>query len=126
MQELSVVQKTHDFIKWYVPILNRLPKDHKFQLGSRTIERIYELLEGLIEAKYAKSKLAKLESLNISLSVLRHQTRLLQEFDLISLQRFEYANRAMQEIGNELGGWIEQRKRSSESEAIRKPILANN
>jgi len=124
MQELSIVQKTHDFIKWYIPILNRLPKDRKFQLGSRTIERTYELLEGLIEAKYAKNKLAKLEDLNISLSVLRHQTRLLHEFSLISLQRYEYANRSMQEIGNELGGWIEQRKRS-EYEAIRKPIPTN-
>ena len=30
MSELPVIQKTYDLIKWYVPILNRLPRDHKF------------------------------------------------------------------------------------------------
>jgi hypothetical protein len=27
MEELPIIQKTYDLIKWYVPILNRLPKD---------------------------------------------------------------------------------------------------
>jgi hypothetical protein len=35
MEELPIIQKTYDLIKWYVPILNRLPKDHKFILGDR-------------------------------------------------------------------------------------------
>jgi len=122
MQELSIIQKTHDLIKWYIPILNRLPRSHKLHLGSRIIDRTYGLLEGLIEAKYAKKKLDKLESLNISLSILRHQTLLLHELSDMSLERYEYVSRIMQEIGNELGGWIEQRKRSGENEAIRKPI----
>jgi hypothetical protein len=68
MQELSIIQKTHDFIKWYIPILNRLPRNHRFHLGPRIINRIYELLEGLIESKFANNKLPKLESLNVSLS----------------------------------------------------------
>ncbi|GAA6617900.1 hypothetical protein [Scytonema sp. NUACC26] len=33
MEELPIIQKTYDLIKWYVPILNRLPKTHKFILG---------------------------------------------------------------------------------------------
>jgi hypothetical protein len=33
MAELSMIQKTYDLIKWYVPILNCLPKAHKFTLG---------------------------------------------------------------------------------------------
>ena len=28
-------KKTYDLIKWYVPILNRLPRDQKFLLGDR-------------------------------------------------------------------------------------------
>ncbi len=35
MSELPVIQKTYDFIQWYVPILNRLPRHHKFTLGAR-------------------------------------------------------------------------------------------
>lgn len=28
-KELSVIQKAHDLILWYVPLLNRLPRDQK-------------------------------------------------------------------------------------------------
>lgn len=37
--ELPIVQKTYDLIKWYVPILNRLPRDHKFGLGATNLQR---------------------------------------------------------------------------------------
>ncbi|ODH01666.1 hypothetical protein A4S05_27950 [Nostoc sp. KVJ20] len=64
MKELSVIQKTYDCIKWYVPIIERLPKIHKFSLGDRIINQLYDLLEGLIKAKYAKDKLIQLEYKN--------------------------------------------------------------
>jgi hypothetical protein len=28
MPDLPIIQKTYDLIRWYVPILNRLPRDH--------------------------------------------------------------------------------------------------
>nr|WP_318698040.1 MULTISPECIES: hypothetical protein [unclassified Roseofilum] len=43
MNELSIIQKTYDLIKWYVPILNRLPRTHKFLLGDRMIAGLYDL-----------------------------------------------------------------------------------
>ena len=48
MSELSIIQKTYDLVKWYIPILNRLPRSHKFTLGERMITGLYEFLEGLI------------------------------------------------------------------------------
>ncbi|MFM7407521.1 MAG: diversity-generating retroelement protein Avd [Cuspidothrix sp.] len=110
MKELSVIQKTYDLIKWYVAILERLPKIHKFTLADRIINQLYNLLEGLIQAKYAKNKLPQLESLNTQLDILRYQTRLLLDFELISLQRYEYAIKLMNEIGTELGGWIKKQR----------------
>ena len=56
MSELPIIQKTYDLIKWYVPILNRLPRHHKFMLGDRMITGLYDLLDGLIIAKYAPEK----------------------------------------------------------------------
>lgn len=58
MEELPIIQKTYDLIKWYVPILNRLPKDHKFMLGDRMIARLYDILETLILARYSAEKLS--------------------------------------------------------------------
>ena len=110
--ELSIIQKTYDFIKWYVPILCRLPKDRKFILGDRTISQLYDVLENLIVARYAKQKLAYLEPLNGRLDILRYQTRLLFDFELIDRRRYEYASRQTNEIGIELGGWIRQQRRN--------------
>jgi hypothetical protein len=110
MDDLPIIQKTYDLIKWYVPILNRLPRVHKFLLGNRIITELYNLLDILIIARYAKQKLAHLELLNSKLDILRYQTRLLLEFNLIKTERYEYAQKLLNDIGIDLGGWIKQQK----------------
>ncbi len=111
MEELSIIQKTYDLIIWYVPILNRLPRSHKFTLGDRIISGLYDLLESLIIVRYAREKLIKLESINSQLDVLRYQTRILLDFGLISLHRYENISIFFDEIGKELGGWIKQQSK---------------
>jgi hypothetical protein len=94
MQELPIIQNAYNLIKWYIPILNRLPRDHRFGLGDRMIKGLYDLLEGLIYARYARrDRLTRLESLNTCLDILRYQTRLLLDFQLISSQRYEYVGK---------------------------------
>jgi len=110
-QDLPVIQKTYDLIRWYVPILNRLPRNHRFTLGERMINRLYDLLEGFILARYSHHKLEQLEQLNVQIDLLRHQTRLLVDFDLMQTERYEYVSRLLNEIGVELGGWIRQQRR---------------
>jgi hypothetical protein len=69
MNELPIIQKTHDLIQWYVPILNQLPRDHKFLLGDRIISGLYDLLEGFIKVRFSKEKLPQLQSLNTQLDI---------------------------------------------------------
>lgn len=57
MSDLPIIQKTYDLIKWYVPILNRLRRDHKFLLANRIITELYDLLDGLILARYARQNI---------------------------------------------------------------------
>jgi hypothetical protein len=99
MQDLPIIQKTYDLIKWYVPILNRLPRKHKFTLGDRIIAGLYDLLEGLILARYTQEKLAQLELLNAKLDILRHQTRLLFDFQQFDERRYEYAGQLINPRG---------------------------
>ncbi|MDB9494390.1 diversity-generating retroelement protein Avd [Spirulina major CS-329] len=108
MDELPIIQKTYDLIQWYVPILNHLPRDHKMVLGDRIIRNLYEFLEILILARYSAQKHDLLRSLNPKLSILRYQTRLLMDFKLISVERYEYIAKQIDSIGKELGGWINQ------------------
>ncbi len=110
MSDLPIIQRTYDLVKWYVPILNRLPRAHKFCLGDRIITCLYDILEGFILARYASEKLTELQLLNAKLDILRHQTRLLFDFELIKEPRYEYAGKLINEIGNELGGWIKQQR----------------
>ncbi len=112
MTELSIIQKTYDLIRWYVPIVNRLPKNHKFTLGDRIINNLYDVLENLIKAKYADYKLDVLTDINLKLDILRYQTRLLRDFELFSVKRYQYASQLINEIGMELGGWIKQQHQS--------------
>ncbi len=81
--DISIIQKTYDLIQWYVPIIERLPRVHRFTLGDRMITGMYDLLEELIIAQYSQQKLARLQTLNPKLSVMRYQTRLLLDFGFI-------------------------------------------
>ncbi|WP_414563107.1 MULTISPECIES: diversity-generating retroelement protein Avd [unclassified Anabaena] len=108
MEELPIIQKTYDLIKWYVPIINRLPRIHKFTLGDRMTNELYDLLEGLLTARYHQEKLNLLEPLKTIIDILKYQTRILFDFNLIPVYRYEYASKLINEIGLDLGGWIKQ------------------
>jgi len=110
LEELPIIQKTYDLIKWYVPILNKLPRNYRFLLGDRTTTLLYDLLEGLITARYSNKKLSQLESLNANLDILRYQSRLMLDFNLIDVKRYEYISQHMNAIGTDLGGWIRQQR----------------
>ena len=108
--ELPIIQKAYDLILWYVPHLNKLPRDHKFALGDRVVKELYDLLDDLIAARYASRKLAKLEAINGRLDRLRYQARLLHDFKLIDTSRYGHAAKLLNGVGVELGGWIKQQK----------------
>lgn len=111
MQELSIIQRTYDLIKWYVPILNKLPRDHKYGLGSRIIDHLYILLEKLLEAKYSRNKIEKLHKINLDLDILRYQSQLLFDFNLLTVDRYHYLQELLSTIGKELGGWIKSQNK---------------
>jgi hypothetical protein len=68
--ELPIIQATTDLIGWFIPLLNRLPKDHRFALGDRLVGGLYDFLEGLVRARYSSVKLPRLESLAANLDLL--------------------------------------------------------
>lgn len=86
--DLPIIQRVYDLILWYVPRLNKFPRDHKFMIGDRIQNALYGLLEGLIRARYVQDKLFLLEALNTELEVLRYQTRLCRDFALLDVRRY--------------------------------------
>ena len=53
--ELPIQEATLDLIRWFLPILHRLPRQHRHGLGERLITNLYELLEQLALARYLRS-----------------------------------------------------------------------
>jgi hypothetical protein len=109
--ELPIIEATLDLIRWFIPLLNRLPRSHKFALGSEITQALYGLLGGLVKARYSREKLPLLEPLAADLDLLQIQTRLLLDFQLIQLERYEHASRLLQAVSRQLSGWIGQQRR---------------
>jgi hypothetical protein len=68
------------------------------------------VLDLLIEAAYTRRKLALLEQANLRLQKVRFLVRLCKDRRCLSLGQYEFAARAITEIGTDLGGWIRQQR----------------
>ena len=84
--ELPIIQRTYDLIQWYIPRINKFPRDYRFALGDEMQRGLYGLLNGLIRARYRKDKVELLEALNAELEVVRYQTRLCKNFELLDTE----------------------------------------
>lgn len=122
--ELTIIQNCYDLIIWFVPLINRLPRQYKFVLGDRIQQNLFEMLDELIAAKFESSKIVRLAGINVKLDVLRFQTRMLVDFDLIDGRKFTFVSSRINEIGVELGGWIKQ-QRTDATSGGRSPEILN-
>ncbi len=86
-----MITKTYDLILWSCNHTGKFPRNHRFVLGERFGQNLYNLLENLIAAKYTKYRQRLLEDADLSLEVLRFQMRL--EKDLQCLKVESYALR---------------------------------
>ena len=111
--ELPIIQSCLDLIGWFVPLLQRLPRQHKFGLGDRLVNNLYHLLEQLVQARYARAKLPILEPLKAHIVVIQLQIRLLHQFKLMEIQRYEHASRLITDIAKQHSGWLSQQQRQT-------------
>ena len=70
-EELTVITKTYDLIRWACLLTSRFPRPHRFVLGERIERNLYELLETMIQAKYTGKRQAQLELANLTRKSLR-------------------------------------------------------
>ncbi len=104
--ELSVIRKTYDLVKWSCEHTARFPRSHRFVLGERIERRLYDLLETLIRAKYTRDRTELLRQANLELELLRFQIRLAKDLQCLRANSYEFASKALLEIGREVGGWL--------------------
>ena len=108
-EELTVITKTYDLILWSCNHTSRFPRNHRFVLGERIDRNLYELLETLLQAKYGRERSALLDAANLKLEILRFQMRLAKDLQCFKHNSYQYASKAIDEIGRLIGGWARRR-----------------
>ena len=115
--ELLVINRTYELLKWFLRRLEKFPRSHRYGLGQQIEQRLYAVFDGLMRAKYAAGtdKREALTCVNLELESLRMLCRLAHELGMLPHKSQEYAAREMIEIGRMVGGWLRQQQRKTRS-----------
>lgn len=106
--DLSIFVKWQDFIEWLLPVTERFPKRVRFTFCDRINTMALDVVEDLIEARYANNKKEHLRLANLRLEKLRVLLRISHNLRYLDYKRYEHAMRQINEVGKMLGGWMRQ------------------
>jgi hypothetical protein len=81
-------------------------------LGDRLEHRLYDVLDGLVRARYSRDRAAILRGVNLDLELFRFQFRLATDLRCISQDSLGFAARSVNEIGQMVGGWLKAGQRA--------------
>ena len=105
----QAVQDCHELLRWFIPQLDKFPRQRRFTLGERIERGLLEVLEGLIDAAYRRDKAAVLTQVNRRLEVVRHLWRLAYELQVVPIRQYEHGARLFDDLGRQVGGWLRSR-----------------
>ncbi len=106
IQEVSALTRTYDLLLWIIPVLEKFPKSQRFLLGDRIENLLLEIMELIIQAVYSKNKTLLLIDINLKIEILRYLIRLAKDLRHISIKRYQFISKSINEIGAEIGGWL--------------------
>ncbi len=105
-EDLPAVQKAYDICRWLIPVVARLPREHRFTFGDRLESTALDLVLALVEAGHVRAKDRPLYRASRLLDQLRILLRLACDIELISTKRHRFASEQMHELGRMIGGWM--------------------
>jgi len=94
----NVLVKTNEFIQYFLPRIEKMPRNYKFILGDRIVKIQLDLLELLIEAYYSgqpAEKIARLKHANTLVEKLRHLMQICVSMHFLSLNHFEQTSKRL-------------------------------
>ena len=106
MKTVHALTRIYDLLLWIVPVLEKFPRTQRFLLGDRIETHLLQIMELLIKAAYTKNKRDLLISANLKLEILRYLIRLAKDLRYLSIKKYEFISKALNEIGKEIGGWL--------------------
>ena len=116
-RDVPVVVRLYDLVLWTMNHTARFPRHHRYSLGQRIEGTLQDLLELLIEARYAREKADLLDRANLLLERFRFQMRLAKDLKVLALNSFEFQAKSVDEIGRMIGGW----RKHAAGQAVKEP-----
>ena len=106
LHDLTVFQKTYDFLFWLKLAVQRFAKAHKYSLGIQLENEAIALLKAIIKANFSRdNKKELIEECFGIYEIVIVLVRLSKDYKLINIKQYEFASEQLQEIGRLLGGW---------------------
>ncbi|RMD93138.1 MAG: four helix bundle protein [Calditrichaeota bacterium] len=99
-QKENLLTRVEDFMVWFLPHLERFPRNYKFLIGDEAVRVLLRILEQLTDAYFSKHKLAQLGRANIELEKLRRILSVCMRMRFISAKQLAFASNRLYEIGN--------------------------
>ena len=103
---VAAVEACYQLVLWLIPVLDRLPRKQKFQLGDRLQTTALDVLDTLVEAAYTRERTTLLQRANLGLEKLRFWVRLAKDLQLMDFKQYEHAARLIDALGRQVGGWL--------------------
>src|SRR3989338_11021246 len=113
-KEINALTKTYELLLWIIPQLEKFPKSQKYLLGDRIETLILDIMDLIIQAVYTKNKTAFLREANLKIEKLRYLIRLVLDLKYLSINRYEYIAKCLNEIGAEIGGGVKNKQAKKE------------
>jgi len=104
--EYPVIDKMYKLTLEYSLRVKKFPRDTRYILGDRILNNCYDLLEGLIQAKFTRERAKILNEQNLRLEKLRFQTRMSKDLKAVSVKQYGHLAEQLNEIGKMIGGWL--------------------
>jgi hypothetical protein len=114
LKDINALTRTYDLLLWIIPQLEKLPKGQKYLLGDRIETALLDIMNLLLQAAYSKDKTMFLKEANLRIEILRYLIRLVKDLKYLSITKYEYVSRCLNEIGMEIGGWIKYQRGKNE------------
>ena len=111
LYDLTIFQKTYDFLVWLKPAVQRFSKAYKYSLGIQLENETLAFLKQIIKANMQRgSKKDDIEQGFVAYETIKVLTRLCKDYKLFTEKQYEYSSKLLVEIGALLGGWYKPYK----------------
>lgn len=95
----------YDFSKWLLAKTEKFPRKVRFSFTNRIDNLALDIIEGIVEARYAARKKDILRRIDLSMEKLRIMLRMSYDQHYLDTRGYEYASRQINEAGRMVGGW---------------------